>query len=90
MHETRFAPLLINRKRHPMFYYSIELLLISHLTDISQQNAQLQKKNEDLHDETRRLQRKLKGKHLKPLNGLTYPTHPPPPTSQQKNIKINK
>ena len=24
MHETSFAPLLINRKRHPMFYYSIE------------------------------------------------------------------
>lgn len=51
-----------------MFYYSIELQLISHLTDISQQNAQLQKKNEDLHDETIRLQRKLKGKHLKPLH----------------------
>ena len=51
-----------------LFYYSIELLLISHLTDIYQENAQLQKKNEDLHDETIRLQRKLKGKHLKPLN----------------------
>ena len=68
MHETSFTPLLIYRKRHPMFYYSIELQLISHLTDISQQNAQLQKKNEDLHDETIRLQRKLKGKHLKPLH----------------------
>ena len=49
-----------------MFYYSIEVLLISHVTDIYQENAQLQKKNKDLHDDTIRLQRKLKGKHLNP------------------------
>ncbi|XP_044174927.1 uncharacterized protein LOC122958248 isoform X2 [Acropora millepora] len=35
-------------------------MLLKEIEDIYQENAQLHKKNEDLHDETIRLQRKLK------------------------------